>query len=255
MLRRRWRCLLAGHYANTYTCRKLAADSDRPDIIWPIPPVRTVAGFFSLHVRRAKNLRNELVDGYFRSQGREEGRKLADELRQDTCNGLCITIAFNTPWVIDILTAAWRRYATGMILVVVDNSSDSKAREAIKRICEARSVPYLALPRNPERNPNRSHGIALNWAYYNLVRHVRPGIFGYIDHDCFPIAPVDIPARMEDRTVYGRRWQTHRLDGAWHLWAGLCFFRFTAVENLELDFKPRIEFGLDTGGGELASAL
>ena len=35
---------------------------------------------------------------------------------------------------------------------------------------------------------------------------------------------------------------------AWALWAGLCFFRSSAVEDIELDFKHRIEFGLDTGG-------
>jgi hypothetical protein len=105
----------------------------------------------------------------------------------------------------------------------------------------------------------------MNWVYYNLVRHVRPDIFGYIDHDCFPIAPIDIPARMAGKSVYGstgkgvygsmgkavcgRKSSKQRPDGAWTLWAGLCFFRLSAVEDIELDFKHRYEFGLDTGGG------
>ena len=176
-------------------------------------------------------------------------------LRSVAADGLCVTVAFNTPWVIDILTAAWERYATGMTLVVADNSSDQAAREAIVQICRSRGVPYLPLPRNPEWSPNRSHGIAVNWTYYNLVRRIRPKIFGYIDHDCFPIAPIDIPARMAGKTVYGHKWASTKFPGAWNMWAGLCFFRYSAVEDIELDFKHRIEFGLDTGGRQLACSI
>ena len=101
------------------------------------PAVKAVVGYLNNnhYVRSAKNYRNQLLDDYFRSRGQDAGRQLADELRSVAADGLCVTIAFNTPWVIDILTAAWERYATGMTLVVADNSSDQAARKAIVQIC------------------------------------------------------------------------------------------------------------------------
>ena len=34
--------------------------------------------------------------------------------------------------------------------------------------------------------PNRSHALAMNWIFYNLVVEIKPYYFGYLDHDCFP---------------------------------------------------------------------
>ena len=118
----------------------------------------------------------------------------------------------------------------------------------IKEICGSRGVPYVALPPNPERNPSRSHGIAMNWTYYNLIQHAEPAMFEFIDHDCFPIAEADIPARMAQKIAYGRKWASSNHDRAWHLWAGFCFFRFDAAKASIPDFKPLRRLGLDTGG-------
>ncbi|MGT2468243.1 hypothetical protein ACVOMV_31070 [Mesorhizobium atlanticum] len=118
---------------------------------------------------------------------------------------VCITVAFNVPWVIDALTKAWEMRSPGMTLVVVDNSTKVSAREAIGRICKARGVPYLALPMRVEKHLSRSHGTAITWTFHNIVRHLKPELFGFIDHDCFPVAPFDIPSRLNGRTVYGRR--------------------------------------------------
>lgn len=198
--------------------------------------------------RGAKNLRNAVIDGTFRARGKEHARSFAKTLPEAANQALCVSIAFNTPWAVDILTEAWRRFSTGMTLVVLDNSSRDAAREEIMEICRQRDVPYLGLPRNPEWSPNRSHGIALNWAYYNLIRQVRPDVFGFVDHDCFPVKPVDIVQRMAGKAVYGKG-AVPTADAPWAPWAGFCFFRFPRVERLRLDFNPRIEFGLDTGGG------
>jgi hypothetical protein len=200
-------------------------------------------------IRRAKNWRNGLLDRRFRSRGHAEGKKLVDTLLSRDTNGLCFTIAFNTPWVMEILIAAWRRYPTGLKLVVVDNSSDRRRRAQIELICQTHAVSYIGLPRNPEWSPNRSHGIAMNWVFYNLVRELRPGIFGFIDHDCFPFIPFNIAKRMDGASVYGPKVPSQTLSGAWNLWAGFCFFRFSQIENVALDFKHRVELGLDTGGG------
>jgi hypothetical protein len=74
----------------------------------------------------------------------------------------------------------------------------------------ARRVPWLGLPANPEWSPNRSHGITLNWIWHNVVRQLRPEIVGFVDHECFPIRPLDLPARFGDGDFRGRL-----LDAVW----------------------------------------
>jgi len=210
---------------------------------------RAAAEFFKRKspVLALKSLRNRFIDERFRAQGKKAGEELAERLRP--ADALCATIAFNTPWVVDILTAAWIRYCRGMTLVVADNSSDAEARRQIADICARRGIDHVALPPNPERNPNRSHGIAMNWTYYNVIRHVAPSTFGFIDHDCFPIQPIDIPSKMAGKAAYGRRWSASGPGPAWHLWAGLCFFAFDAAKASDPDFKPLRSHRLDTGGG------
>lgn len=200
-------------------------------------------------VRKAKDFRNALVEGYFRSRDVASGLKFAETLRQTGSRHYCFAIAFNTPWVIDALAKAWLTYSTDMTLVVVDNSSNRAARQAIETVCRARGIAYFGLPRNPEWNPNRSHGTSMNWVFHNIVRHLRPELFGYLDHDCLPIVAIDIPWRMQGKAAFGARYPAKRGHEGWYFWAGLCFFRYAVVEDLDLDFTPRFETGLDTGGG------
>lgn len=205
-------------------------------------------------VRAAKNLRNEAIDRAYRRRRSAAGAEFAAELERRGAHRLCISVAFNSPWVIDVLTAAWELHPVGMALAVVDNSSRPAARSEHERICAARGVPWLGLPPNPEWSPNRSHGIALNWIWHNVVRRLRPELIGFVDHDCFPIRPLDLPARMNGFTVYGLRGASKIHPEAWNLWAGYTFLRPAALEAAEaafpsrIDFKHRIEYGLDTGG-------
>ncbi|TPI19337.1 hypothetical protein [Mesorhizobium sp. B4-1-1] len=211
-------------------------------------------------VIRIKLLRNQFVYKAFEYRGRASGRRMAEELQDAGVSRVCITIAFNTPWVIDALTKAWEMHSPGMTLVVVDNSTKIAAREAIARICKMRGVPYLALPMRVEKHLSRSHGTAITWAFHNIVRHLKPELFGFIDHDCFPVAPFDIPSKLAGKTVYGRRaygnenhvYKAKPGDRHWNLWAGYCFYRFPAVAGRKLNFDPRLSLGLDTGGANWA---
>lgn len=200
-------------------------------------------------VRKAKAFRNALIERDFRGRGVPEGLKFAEELLQTGSRRFCFVIAFNTPWVIDALTRAWQLYSSGMTLVVIDNSSDRSARVRIADICRARKIAYFGLPRNRESHPNRSHGISMNWIFHNIVRPLRPELFGFLDHDCFPTVPVDIAATMEGKIVHGSKRPAQADPEAWFMWAGFCFFRFSAVQGLDLDFTPRFVSGMDTGGG------
>ncbi len=200
-------------------------------------------------IRRLKAHRNILIDRYFRSRGHPQAKRLVADLQKHGAKNVCFSIAFNTPWVIEILVASWRLHRPGMTLVVVDNSSDSQNRKLIQKICGKYDVNYLPLPRNPEWSPNRSHAISMNWIFYNVVRPLAPDIFGFIDNDCFLVKDFSIPARIGATNIYGLKQTSHILPDLWSLWAGFCFWRFSAVSDRELDFIHRVEFGLDTGGG------
>lgn len=212
---------------------------------------RSISGGFDRNpvVRAAKNLRNAVVDHGFRRSSSAEGRRFAAELSARGIRQAAVAIAYNSPWVVDLLTQAWARHQPGLPLLVVDNSSDPAARAEHAALCRSRDVPYLPLPRNPERHPCRSHGIALNWTWFNVVCHAGLDIVGFIDHDCIPVTAFDLPARMRDVDVYGMYGASVTYPGAWNLWAGYCFVKPAVAAAHAVDFKHRIEFGLDTGGG------
>lgn len=209
----------------------------------------THARVFTQCVWAAKRIRNGLVDRLFVSRSREMGSEFADVLRQKDVRRPCFTVAFNTPWTLDLLCASWRRHRPGMELIAIDNSSKPEIRRANSEICDRHCVPYLELPRNPEWNPSRSHALAMNWVWNNVVKWLEPEIVGWIDHDCFPVRSVDLPCIIGNRIAHGFFRESMTTNGAWYLWAGYCFFKFAAVSSPDIDFKPRIDLGLDTGGG------
>ena len=200
-------------------------------------------------VRSAKNLRNRIIDSGFRRCGRAEGRAVAGRLRDAGVRDAAFTVAFNCPWAVDLLTRCWAVHQPELPLVVVDNSSEASARVAHSEICERRGVRYLPLPPNPEWSPNRSHGIALNWIWFNVVRPAGLELAGFIDHDLIPVASFDLRRATRGRSAYGLRGVSLTHPQAWNLWAGYFFVRPAAAEGFEVDFKHRIEQGLDTGGG------
>jgi len=197
-------------------------------------------------IKRAKAFRHRIFSGFFLSRDRKRGRDFAGKIGGDRV--YAFAIAFNTPWAIDALTRSWAINGTGSRLIVVDNSRDRNSRAEIARICRLRDTPYFALPSNPENHANRNHGLAMSWTFHNIVRHLRPEIFGYIDHDNFPIREVDVAARMHGKLAYGHRRSAAGGRPGWYLWAGLCFMRFSAVEHIDLDFAPAFDEGMDTGG-------
>jgi len=156
-------------------------------------------------------------------------------------------ISFNRPLCVEIMIDCWSRFAENTPLVIVDNSSDNDARSEIRNICTSHSVYYVGLPKNPEWNPNRSHALAMNWIYYNLVLEWEPKLFGYLDHDCFPYDRFSLTDSMSKINLWGDKRQSSKGD-YWSLWAGFCFFRLSYVRNKKINFTHSIELGLDTGG-------
>lgn len=158
-----------------------------------------------------------------------------------------ITVAFEDPQAIEMQIALVRRYVTHDCHLIVDNSRTEQASQPIREAAVVAGVRYLKLPNNPwtKRNESRSHGLAMNWIWRNILKPGRPKGFGFIDHDLFPTMSVDPFAPLANHAFYGDlRWAGER----WFLWAGYCFFDFEAVQDKPLDFGLDWFIGLDTGG-------
>jgi hypothetical protein len=159
---------------------------------------------------------------------------------------LLVTVAFSDAQAVDWQAQLVRRYVPDALYFIADNSPDETAAKAIAATASQHGVPYLRLPVNPWHKGSRSHGIALNWLWQNLIRPGEPEMFGLLDHDLFPTAPDDPFTALVTQDFYG----VVRPAGAcWFLWAGFCFFRFDRVRDKKLDFGQDWFNGLDTGGG------
>lgn len=197
-------------------------------------------------VRHAlKEWRNDWMCAvYIRRPALDESPSLPTLARR-TPENLALVVAFEQPWYIEWQLEMARRHQPGWVFLVLDNSRSDGARQAIRQICRQAGTPYVGLPSNPTRHANRSHSLAMQWAFERVVRALRPGRFGFFDHDLIPVAPVDLASRLRDQPCYGMlvesRW-------AWQLWAGYCLFEFQKVVELPLNFLYDFANGLDTGG-------
>jgi hypothetical protein len=156
-----------------------------------------------------------------------------------------VTVAFNDAQAIAWQAALLRRYVRHDVYVIADNSNDDGEAAVIAEVARQAGAPYLRLPAS-RAQASRSHGLALNWLWRNLVLPGQPEAFGFLDDDIFPTAPDDPFAPQADQGFYGH---VRPAGDRWFLWAGFCLFRFAAVKDLPLDFRQDWFIGLDTGGG------
>jgi len=171
------------------------------------------------------------------------------------CEGknIVLVIAFGQPRVLDFLLSKANRFVTDADFLVFDNSP-AATRPGIERVCRERKVPYLALPANSIRHPNRSHGIAMTWVFRNVVRALRPRVFAFVDHDLIPFKTVELSKALDGRPFYGpvranKSAEPEKIGNkSWSLWAGYCLYNFSAVKDLPLNFLYDFPRGLDTGG-------
>ena len=134
---------------------------------WTLTPV----------VHRFKYVRNRTLERVYRNRGGAARDRFLADNAENLGPKLAVTIAFNTPWVVELLLRAARINLTDMSVVVADNSSDDAAAGEIAALCDQYGAAYARLPRNPEWHPNRSHGVAMNWAYYKPGQAIAPANF------------------------------------------------------------------------------
>jgi hypothetical protein len=139
---------------------------------------------------KLKETRNQIRSYFYTRKDSNSAAQAAIALNNSDEKELCITIAFNTPWTIDLLIDSWQHYCKETRLLVADNSNKCEASEEIRKICETKNISYIKLPKNPVRHPSKSHGLALNWTWRNIVAKLKHLVrAGFIDHDCYPIKP------------------------------------------------------------------
>lgn len=159
------------------------------------------------------------------------------------CDNLFITIAFDNDDVIKQQIILINRYCeTEYIFLVIDNSTTEEMREKMFRLCSLnynQNVRYCAMPSdNPYsgNSPSKSHGMALTWCWYNIVRKI-PDIryLLFLDHDIFPLKSFSIKTILSGQDFYGIK----EVEGdIWYIWPGYLAFDMKALKNKKLNFMP-----------------
>jgi hypothetical protein len=157
-----------------------------------------------------------------------------------------VTIAFAYPQAIEWQARLMRAYVPQAVHLIADNSRDDASAAEIASLAERYGLGYVRLPANPWERGSRSHGIAMNWVWHNIIRPGEPDAFGFLDHDLFPTAPDDPFAALATQDFFGL---VRTAGPRWFLWAGFCMFKFDRVRHQPLDFGQDWFAGLDTGGG------
>lgn len=177
---------------------------------------------------------------------------------------LLITIAYNNSEFVKYQILLLKKYLKDDFFhCIVDNSSDVEEKDKIKNQCLSHSISYYSVPNNPYKN-TKSHGAAMHWSYFQLIKKSSYRYFGFLDHDIFPTADFSIMSKL-NQGFYGRVIHAYHKNGYqkviskeapyWSLWAGYCFFEsniikanFPWVFNFFSRHFPGGYF-LDTGGG------
>ena len=160
------------------------------------------------------------------------------ELPESNRKVTIVTIAFNNDKVlrhqINHIREHW--HDSDIEYIVADNSPTVERQEAIRSVCEELNVSYMNIPKSPKINKisgSYSHGAAAMWVYYNYIVKRKPYIFGFIDHDLFPIKSFSMVEKMSDYSCYGYKMER---GSAWYLWMGLIFLKSTFVNNFDINF-------------------
>lgn len=214
---------------------------------------------------RFRRLRNLATLAAYQTRNIPRQQETLAELKTKVEGKVAVfTVAFNVERNLELLAEGFAAYSPEAQLIVCDNSPTEAARRRIEAVCKAYALPYFPLPYPPLRNVIKhnfslSHGIALTWIFYHLVRPLKPKIFAFFDHDLIPTAPIDFSKLIKNQPLYGLKrtrpkydpsgwWRGRSLAGPWNLWAGYCVYDFAAVADLPLDFTGDNPLLLDTGG-------
>ncbi len=192
-----------------------------------------------------KQLRNDFVQSAFLRRRPDRLEKFLEDNSYLTGKSILQIIAYEQSEVLNLSLRMAARHLADATLLVFDNSRLREARTKIERVCREQNVAYLALPENPTRHPNRSHGLAMTWVWHQVVKSIRPAVSGFIDHDLISLERMELNKLLAGQPFYGvpivGPW-------GWSLWAGYCLYDFKVTSPLPLNFLNDFSRDLDTGG-------
>lgn len=168
---------------------------------------------------------------------------------------IILIIAFEQPWVIEWQLKISKENIKDATIIIFDNSRDQSKKNKIKSVCHDLNALYFSLPKNKTLHVNRSHSLAMQWVYENVVKAIKPNIFAFIDHDLILIKGFGLLNAIKDQDFYGwhRGGLQRKNPDAWYLWAGYCMYNYTKIKKSNLYFMYDFANGLDTGGGNYDS--
>lgn len=154
------------------------------------------------------------------------------------------TIAFNNE---DVICSQYmllkKNFKDPFNYTVADNSNIIEKQKKIFEFCKKNNISYVKVKQR--LFPRMKHPDAINWIYHNYIKHRKANYVGILDHDVFPIKPVEIIKYLQEVPLYGLI-QTR--NDKWYLWPGFNFFRFDFLMNKKIDFSTCSELNMDTGG-------
>lgn len=193
-----------------------------------------------------KQVRNDTWLALYKTKRPPELPRFLTQYKNLAGKNVALVIAFEQPWALNWLLRMANRNLSDATVLVFDNSRNAAKRIEIERVCHQNNVAYLGLPANQTRHVNRSHGMAMTWVYHQVIREIKPRIFGFIDHDLIPVRKVSIDDKLAGQPVYGLLNQSK--FGFWSPWAGYCFFDYASTAGKALNFLYDFSRDLDTGG-------
>lgn len=196
-------------------------------------------------VEPIKRARNDFVQQKFLKTRPEALAGFLAANKHLTGENIICVIAFQQPEVLNFSLKMTARHVADAKVIVLDNSRGPEARAKIESVCKTYGAPYLGMPENPSRHPNRNHGMSMTWIWHNVVKPLRPGIAGFIDHDVIPVKGIEIKQLLAGQPIYG---VPNVSQKGWSLWAGFCFYDFAQVGEFPLNFLNDFSRKLDTGG-------
>lgn len=121
-------------------------------------------------------------------------------------------------------------------IIVVDNSTDKTHASNIEEYCVKNNITRFKVNYN-SFDPSTNHALALNFAYFTLIKKF--DYLFFIDHDLFPIKKFSVSEILNDNLMAGREVKL----SSTYFWPG-CLMISRLDEKV--DFTPIND--LDTGG-------
>jgi len=126
-------------------------------------------------------------------------------------------------------------------IIIVDNSNDNDAIDAIRYISTESRVGYMKT-QSAHGSGSDSHVFACNTSFFKLRDDY--DFFFYLDHDNFPIRDFSVTGILNGKCIAGLGQHKSKL----YFWPGCVMWNNTTIDKDIIDFSVSHELGLDTGG-------